>query len=104
MRCAHFARGAEEISRYSCAIAISRIGLVCGEFYVVDIPVRLQRLQFVLVDEVDSCSESALHLNILFEPLGLIRMDDAHESRLAKVSRLADQFLPILKHVQGDER
>ena len=61
-------------------------------------------MQIVFVDEFDLRSQRALHLDIQLEAGGFVGMNDAHESGLAKIPGLADNFLPVLKHAQADQR
>ncbi len=58
----------------------------------------------MLIDQFDVRAQVALHLDIELQTFRFIRMNNSHESRLAKISGRAHDVVPILKHMQADER
>jgi hypothetical protein len=82
----HVTRSTEEISRHSSAVTVSGPWFVSGQLHIVNLPVRLEVAQLMVVNEFDRRAEPALHLDVVLQPCRFIRMHDADKSSFTKVS------------------
>ena len=103
IRRSRFSRRIQKIVGHHVAVAISRIGFIGGQFHFVHLPIGLELLELLAVDQFDVGSEMLLHRNIFLEGIGFAGMNDTNKPGFAEFSRLADDVLPILKNVQADK-